>query len=144
MDVTLKPLEESNWREVAALSVATDQEDFVPSNDFSIGEASRNRGWIALGIYAGDEPVGLAIYGPEPATAALWLVHFMIDGAHQHRGYGKAALALLIERIRGLGVGEFHVSFKTANAGARRLYEEFGFEKTGESPTGDTLARMRL
>jgi diamine N-acetyltransferase len=56
----------------------------------------------------------------------------MIDAKHQQRGYGKAALELLIQSIwSDPEASRIFVSYKVENTVARRLYEAFGFVELG-------------
>ena len=61
------------------------------------------------------------------------------------RGLGGALVAAAIERARERRCGRVELDVNTANAGARRLYEAFGFlsgAERGGAP--DLLMRLRL
>ena len=54
----------------------------------------------------------------------------MIDQAHQRKGYGRAAMEQVIERlIAQPGCNEVLIAYQIANKAARRLYTGLGFVK---------------
>ena len=88
-----------------------------------------HRLWTA---YDGDRPVGV-----------LWLhLEEMSDGLHafgydmevraelRRQGYGRALLAAAEQVCRDLGVVSVGLNVFGSNVGARRLYEQVGFEVT--------------
>lgn len=88
----------------------------------------------AFGIYAGDKIIGyvMVIYDREEQTYNIW--HFMIDAAHQRKGYGKAALAQVIRYIKTKPFGPSGTVLLTCspeNQAAYALYTDFGFCPTG-------------
>ena len=87
-----------------------------------------------FGIYAGDKMIGyvMVIYDREEQTYNIW--HFMIDAAHQRKGYGKAALAQVIRYIKTKPFGPSGTVLLTCspeNQAAYALYTDFGFCPTG-------------
>ena len=60
------------------------------------------------------------------------LQQFMIDGRYQGRGYGSAALDLILEALRKEGhYDHVEVCVKKADTAAIRLYEKHGFVDSG-------------
>lgn len=97
--ITLRPVDETNYRECIGLSVHESQRNFVASNVFSLAQAYvfyENAKPVC--IYSGDVMVGFAMYGPEEER--MNIDRFMIDKAHQGKGLGRAAMASLLSRIR--------------------------------------------
>ena len=90
--IKLTQIDETNFLECFALRLGNGQERFVSSPIRSLAQAYV----YAFGIYAGDKMIGyvMVIYDREDQTYNIW--HFMIDAAHQRKGYGKAALAQAI------------------------------------------------
>ena len=138
-------------RTICALRVAPAQERLVAHNAVSIAQAHFEPAAWFRAIYAEDEPVGFAmLYDPTRATAPerpdtcdLW--RFMIAEQHQHRGYGGAALAQLIDHARTLaGVSKFSLSFVPADGGPRDFYARFGFRETGEVDEGEAVMDLAL
>jgi diamine N-acetyltransferase len=69
----------------------------------------------------------------------------MIDHGHQRRGYGAAALALLIAHARTLpGVRRLRTSFVPLPGNASGLYERAGFKQTGEVDDGEHVMELDL
>ena len=140
--VTLRPITRENVRRVTKLAVAPEQAGFVARNAFSIAEAYVNPDWVPLAICAGEEPVGFAMYGPDPDTGAWWLIRYMIAAEHQRKGYGRAALPLVIARMREAGAGPILLGCDPLNHGALALYASFGFVPTGEIEDDEVIHRL--
>ncbi|HRN03204.1 MAG TPA: GNAT family N-acetyltransferase [Gemmiger formicilis] len=95
--IKLTQIDETNFLECFALRLGNGQERFVSSPIRSLAQAYVYRDQcMPFGIYAGDKMIGyvMVIYDREEQTYNIW--HFMIDAAHQRKGYGKAALAQAI------------------------------------------------
>jgi len=52
-----------NWRAVAALTVADEQNHFIESNAFSLAECMYEKNAASLALYDGEILVGYAMYG---------------------------------------------------------------------------------
>ncbi len=129
--VTLREVTAKTLRDVCRLSVSPEQQQFVAPNAISIAQAYFEPAAWFRAVYADDTPVGFAmLYDPTrmspkgrpegelapqrlgaegspvrapeagPDTCFLW--RFMIDREHQGRGYGAAALDLVIAHARSL------------------------------------------
>jgi diamine N-acetyltransferase len=145
MTVTLRPITRDNLWAVVDLKLHPGQEQFVEDNVASIANAYVEPTFVPLGVYAGDELVGFAMYGQHPETGAWWMIRLMIDRAQQGKGYGRAAMeaviAMMTERV---GCAEIVTSFNPANAVAASLYASLGFVPTGEIEDDEPLLRLRL
>ena len=96
------------------------------------GELETNRMAHYLVVRAGERLV---------AYAGIWL---MVDEAHvttfavlpacRRRGIGGRLLSELIELAADLGASVVTLEVRLSNAGARRLYQEFGFRPVGVRP----------
>ena len=98
--IKLTQIDETNFLECFALRLDNGQERFVSSPIRSLAQAYVYRDQcMPFGIYAGDKMIGyvMVIYDREEQTYNIW--HFMIDAAHQRKGYGKAALAQVIRYL---------------------------------------------
>jgi diamine N-acetyltransferase len=123
----------------------------VAHNAVSIAQAHFEPAAWFRAIYAGDEPVGFAmLHDPTRAAAperrdTCYLWRFMIAAPHQKRGYGAAALTLLIGHARTLaGVSKFALSYVPAEGGPRDFYARFGFRETGEVDDGEVVMELGL
>ena len=145
MDITFRPVTRANFSAVVELTVMPEQEDFVSSNLYSIAEAYLEPTWTPLAIYAGDDLVGFAMFGCDDATGNWWIMRYMIDAQHQGKGYGTAALPLLIDlMVERHGCGEIFLGYAPDNDVAGRLYARMGFAPTGEMVESEIVARLRL
>jgi diamine N-acetyltransferase len=73
------------------------------------------------------------MYGQDPETDQWWIIRVMVDERYQRRGYGRAAMSALIDRMREQhGAQSIRLGVDPANRGAIALYESLGFSDTGE------------
>ena len=145
MTVTLRPITRDTFWAVLDLKLHPGQEGFVANNAVSIANAYVEPTFVPLGVYAGDDLVGFAMYGQHPDTGAWWVIRLMIDRAHQGKGYGRAAMEAVIELMaERVGCEEIVTSFVPSNAVAAGLYASLGFRPTGEIEDGEPLVRLRL
>ena len=159
--LTLKKITSKNVWKILKLRVRDDQDDFVASNTQSIIEAylSVTSGGHALpfGIYEDDTPVGFLMIGydvdetydnpPKIAYGNYSIWRLMIDKNHQHKGYGRKAIALALDFIRTLpcGPAEYcYLSYEKENTNAAALYHSFGFEENGEMDEDEIVAVLKL
>ena len=157
--IELRKVDADDLWDIAALSVAPHQKGLVSPNTHSIMEAyvCITSGGTALpfGVYADGVPVGFLMIGygcadwPDAPLVAhdrysLW--RLMIDQRYQGRGYGKAALHKAIEYMKTLPCGPSDgcwLSYEPNNHAARRLYQSFGFEETGEMDGCEVIALLK-
>src|SRR4051794_1141739 len=145
MDITFRPVTRQNFSAVIELTVTPEQEEFVSPNLYSLAETYVEPTWTPLAIYAGDQLVGFAMFGRDDATGQWWIMRYLIDTRHQGRGYGTAALPLLIDLIvERHGCNELFLGYDPSNEVAKRLYERMGFAPTGEMLEGEVVARLDL
>ena len=148
MPLRFVPITEENRREVENLQLFPEQRSYIESVPECLAEAEQTREWRTVGIYDGPTVVGFAMYGcfaqPEP-EGQLWLDRLLIDRRFQGRGYGRAALAALLERLeREYHKKRIYLSVVEANRPAAALYESFGFRFTGERDThGERVMCLR-
>jgi len=157
----LEKITSNNVWDIINLSVNENQKSFVSRIDRSIIEAyttiTANGYAFPFGIYDDDTPVGFLMigYGTDdywedpPAIAHdnynLW--RLMIDKDHQGKGYGREAVRLALEFIRTLPCGKAEycwLSYEPENAAAKKLYNSFGFEETGDYDCGEAIAVLKL
>ena len=157
----LEKIHGQNVWDILRLKVAENQRHFVSSNDRSIIEAyttiTGNGYAFPFGIYDDDIPVGFLMIGfgtddywdDAPPVAAdnynLW--RLMIDEKYQNKGYGRAAVKLALDFINTLPCGKAEycwLSYEPENEVARRLYQSFGFEETGEKDCDELIAVLKF
>jgi diamine N-acetyltransferase len=149
--VALQPIDDSNRGVVEALSVSSIQEQFVVGVADSLVEAVEDPGGRAIywAIYAEDIPVGFVMISDEvdsPGYIAQYLWRLLIDQRHQGRGYGTAALDLIVEYFRGRpGVGMMWTSCGEGDGSPLGFYERYGFEQTGDRVfDNEILLRLKI
>lgn len=136
MDLNFRPVMETNRKEVEALELLPEQQGFIESVRECMLEADRKQEWRPVGIYDGELLIGFAMYGhfgaPLPA-GEVWLDRMLIDRRYQGRGYGKAAVPALLQRLhQEYGTRQVYLSVYENNAAAIALYQELGFCFNGE------------
>ena len=151
-DVQLREVTTDNQRTISALRTFRFQERLVAPVVGSFADALAPEvvdgapvlPWFRA-IYVGDEPAGFLMTAevtdahPEPY---LW--RFLIDRRHQGRGVGRAALAILTDRLRAEGHRTLMTSWVDAPFGPAPFYRELGFVETGEMDGSEVVARLTL
>lgn len=143
--VELREVTAATVRAVCLLHVAPDQRRFVAPNAVSFAEAMfEPKAWFRA-VVADDVPVGFVMLSIDPATPEYYLWRFMIDQRYQGRGYGRAAIQMLIEHVRTQpGATELLVSWVPEAGSPEPFYRGLGFEPTGQVDDGEVVARLRL
>jgi acetylornithine deacetylase len=143
--VSLREVTRATVRTVCALALAPGQERFVAPNAVSIAEAYfEPKAWIRA-IYAGDEPVGFLMLYDDPGSAEYILWRLMVAGSHQGKGYGRRAVELVIDHVRGRpGATELKLSVVPGDGSAFEFYRGMGFEPTGEMDGNEIVLRLPL
>ena len=144
-DIRLVSVTGANRAMVAALELAPDQMDFVASNAESLDEAETDGDARPRVVMAGDRVVGFLMYEAPTDDDEARIYRFMIDRAHQGRGYGKAALREVLDEITGLGhIRHVSICYEPGNEAARRLYRAAGFVEEGLDEDGEMIADLAL
>jgi diamine N-acetyltransferase len=146
--VRLAEVTAKNWRAVAALTLAADQQDLVAGNLYSIAESQFDPTARPRAIYAGKQVVGFLMYDVSRAkgkSRKALIYRFMIDAGQQHKGYGRAALAAALDEIRAIPrIKKVTISYMPDNPVAGRFYASFGFVELGEDEDGEMIAELRF
>lgn len=145
MKVTLREITMENFVECIRLAVTEQQKRFVATNVYSLAEAKADGVSNPLAVYAEDQMVGFIMYDFEPAENRGFISRLMIDVRFQGNGYGRAAMAQVVERLKEIPeCREIQTSFAPANHVAERLYTSLGFTHTGETIDGEIVVRMAV
>ena len=151
--VTLKKVDSSNWRDALTLTVHPEQLRFVanytPIAAIGLAKAyvsTENMKWLPYVMTIGNKMVGfVTIAYSEDDPKDVWICHFFIDQRYQGRGYGKEALLTLIEAIQD-EIPAFQricLTVHPENKVARVLYENVGFQQTGEMRWDEPVFTLR-
>ena len=133
--IELFDLTEENWLAIRKLAVREDQKAFL---DSALGIIARgyiyraNRARV-IGIAHEGECIGAALVKDlDDEPACYDLQQFMIDARHQGKGFGTAALQMILSELeaeRKYDCVEVCVNKEAAEA--LRVYEKAGFVDTG-------------
>jgi diamine N-acetyltransferase len=92
---------------------------------------------------AGKEIVGFAMWAVDDAENSFWIGGLLVSAELQRRGYGRAAMELLLEIAAERGHKEVALTYQSANP-AREFYRGLGFVETGEMEGDEVVARLDL
>ena len=128
-------VDENNFEALRRLDVAPEQRRFLdsPLGILARGYVYRTQRARVLAVLADGEPVGLLLVKDMDEEPACYdLQQFMIDRRFQGRGYGAAALGLLLDRLRQeKKYADVEVCVHRENDAALALFEGAGFVDTG-------------
>jgi diamine N-acetyltransferase len=147
--VTLREVTRDNLSQLLALD-AGDGGVQVASNARSMAQAAVTGEAWPRAIYAGDVPVGFVmLYDPTlvpaPEDPEFFLWRLMIDRAQQRRGYGRAAMKLLIEHVKTRPhAGELLTSIVEPAPQLLAFYGGLGFVRTERVIDGEQVLRLAL
>ncbi len=145
--LSLVEIDRHNYLSILDLSVSEEQRSFVASNTYSLAQAFVQPECVPLALYVENKPVGFAMYCIDESDREYWIYRLMIDQRHQGRGYGRAAMLLLIDRIRSEMDEQRHrifISFEPENKVAKSLYESLGFVPDGRVEYGEIVYRLEV
>jgi diamine N-acetyltransferase len=149
MTVTLKEITRETLRRVCRLDAGDSGKQVAP-NALAIAEASfYGEAWFRA-ICADEQTVGFVmLYDPSlvdtPEEPDYFLWRLMIDHNHQRRGYGRAAVGLLIEHVRSRpGARRLLVSHVEHADALGRFYGSIGFAYTGKVDDGERVMALEL
>ncbi len=145
-DQSVEPriIDAANFRAALDLEVTHEQTAWVASTARYLALCGYGGLWHALGLYAGDEMVGFAMWARDDTDGSHWIGGLIIDRRQQRRGYGRSGVQALIEWLRReQGATEIALSYHPANEVARHLYAGLGFSETGEHEGDEVVARLR-
>ncbi len=143
--VSLREVTQKTVNAVLQLRVTSEQERFVASNAVSIAQAHFAPDAWFRAIYAGETPVGFLMLSVQPEKGEYYLWRFMVDARYQGQGYGRRALELLIEHVRGQpNAEELVLSHIPGTGSAEGFYTKLGFAHTGEIADGELVMKRAL
>ena len=148
MNICLKPIGEDNFLDAFNLKLGEGQDIYVSHPIRSLAQAYVYRTQCQpFGIYADEKAVGyvMVIYDYDIPEYDIW--HMMIDVTQQGKGYGRAALKLVLDYIRQKPFGNSDRVALTCNRDngiALALYRSVGFELTGSSDGDEVELALKL
>lgn len=136
MNLNVRKVDNENFKDILSLKVKNEQIGFIETTKECLDEAKEEIFWRPVGIYDDSTLIGFAMYGcfkEDLKEDRIWLDRFLIDKNFQGKGYGKATLKLLIERlVNEYNCTKIYLSIYDDNVNAIKLYEDLGFKFNGE------------
>ena len=133
--IQLIEVTESNWLDIARLSVTDGQKVFLdsPLGIIARGYVYRHCNARVIGIADDSHIIGVALVRDLDEEPACYdLQQFMIDKSFQNKGYGTEALKLIIKMLKDEGKYNcVEVCVNKADVPALKVYEKIGFVDTG-------------
>lgn len=143
--VTLQPVDQSNWRAIANLKVFETQREFVSEPCSYLALCCYGQDWQPLAICLGDQVIVFMMWSTDPADGSCWLGGILIDRGMPRHGYGRQAVQAAITILNGkFGYRDFALSYQPANLIAKHLYSTLGFIETNEWEDDEIVARLSL
>jgi len=148
MTITLRPIAADNWRAVYKLTrtMSDEQQGFVMDNGLSLLEAFYEpEVFSARAVYDNETPVGFLMTGYDAENQRHWLVRLMIGGEFQGKGYGRAAMQIVIDQFNAMSnCDAVFVAVVPENTAGRHLYSSLGFLDTGRIVDENCIYRLPL
>ena len=131
--VHIEKITQNDLDEVLKLRVHDDQRRYVSTTAESLAQAYIYKDTaFPFAVYNDDEVVGFIMMGYYGAKDYYTLWKLLIDKDHQHKGYGRKALALGIAFMKEtFDVKELYTGVTPGNNNAKALYTSMGFKETG-------------
>lgn len=144
MMVRLIDINPNNWR--LPLKVTAEQQSYVATTAGILARAyayrkQRSRAFV---VYDEDVPVGMGLYYDCPELESYEFSQLFVDARYQGRGYGKAAMGLVLEAMKQDGrYDKVVLCYIQGNRAAQKLYENLGFRAIGQEEE-EILMEKRL
>lgn len=141
--VTLRPVDEQNWRAVADVAPLDGQRRWVaPLAARYLLLSLREQVWTSLAVYADDVVVGHIMWGRDE-DGSYWVGGMLVDGREQGAGVGRAAVQTMTAWLATLpDCTAIRLSYQPDNVAAKQLYESVGFVATGEMDDDEVIAEL--
>ncbi|MEV2240528.1 GNAT family N-acetyltransferase [Micromonospora sp. NPDC049891] len=141
--ITLRPVDDDNWRAVADVAPRDDQRDWVPALAARyLLLTQRSEVWNSLAVYADDTVVGHIMWGVDEDDSR-WIGGMLIDAAQQGGGVGRAVVRTLCDWLTVQG-HPVRLSYHPENTSAARLYTSLGFAPTGAWEDDELVAELTV
>lgn len=144
MTVTLKLVSIDNWYECTQLKVKPEQLSIFPAPVvYWIAESKYVKDFELRAIYSDNQLVGFLVFCTKPDNDDnYWIAAVMIDEKHQRKGYGKAAMEAIIQRMTHSKCKRIMIGHRPDNHIAGKLYESLGFNKVSEELIDGEIVRL--
>ncbi len=112
------------------LEVAEDQQSYVCNSIVMLARAWLHRKLHprVFNVYDDETAVGMGMYLDDPEKSAYDFCQLFIDKRYQGKGYGKAAVGLVLDTMKDEGkYQKVSMCYVEGNDASRNLFEQFGF-----------------
>ncbi|MEV0809477.1 GNAT family N-acetyltransferase [Micromonospora sp. NPDC050200] len=142
--VTLRSVDDDNWRDVADIAPRDDQRTWVAALAARyLVLTMRSDVWTSLAVYADETVVGHVMWGVDD-DGSRWIGGMVIGAAEQDRGVGRAVVRTLADWLAAQAGGSVvRLSYHPDNTPAARLYTSLGFTPTGTLEDDELVAELR-
>lgn len=128
-----------------SLEVAENQKSYVCTSLVMLARAWLHRKLRphVFNVYDDETAVGMGMYLDAPEKNAYDFCQLFIDKHYQGKGYGKAAVGLVLDAMR--EDGKYHkvsMCYVEGNDVSRKLFEQFGFVEVSRSWDEIFMERM--
>ncbi len=145
--MNFRTITEDNFDAIIQMKRPED-EGFVASNAFSLAQAwlyRENNDVFPFAIYDDDNIVGFMLVEEDMEEERLDLWRIMLPPEQEGKGYGTAAVRLLIRYAKASGrYKHLCLLCSPKNVVARHIYDKLGFQPTGEICYGDVEMKLPL
>jgi diamine N-acetyltransferase len=143
--VTLRVVDDDNFRRVIDLSVSDAQDEFVAPNVESLAQAFATTNVWVRSVYGDDVPVGFVMLSDDDEKPRYYIWRFMIDERYQGSGFGRKAMELVHEYVRTRPGGtSVYLTYVPADGGPEHFYKSIGYVDTGRVHSGEIEAVLEL
>lgn len=147
MRIDLQPVTIENWYACTQLKVKPEQLALFPAPVvYWIAESKYVSDFELRAIYSEKVLVGFLVFCTKPDTDNnYWIPALMIDEKYQGKGYGRAALKMLIRLMsnkRNANGMRIMIGHRPDNQIAGKLYESLGFMRISEKVIDGEILRL--
>lgn len=145
--VNFRKITEDNFEAIIKMK-RPDGEKFVASNAVSLAQAwlyRENGDVFPFAVYNDDTVVGFMLLEEDMEQNELILWRIMLPPEQEGKGYGTAAVKLLIQYAKESGrYKKLTLLCAEENVIARHIYDKLGFLPTGEIKYGDIEMELKF
>ncbi len=141
--ISLRPVNRDNWRDIANLKVSETQREFVAEPCYYLALCCYGNDWHPLAICLDEQVIGFMMWAIDPADGSCWLGGILVDQGMQGHGYGRQAAQAAIKMLKEeYGHRNFALSYQPTNLVAKNLYSKLGFIEMNEWEDDEIVARL--
>lgn len=145
--INFRKITEDNFDSIIEMK-RPETEDFIASNAVSLAQAwlyRENGDVFPFAIYDDDNLVGFMLLEEDMEEERLDLWRIMFPPENENKGYGTAAIRLIIQYAADSGRYKcIGLLCSPENHKARHIYDKLGFRPTGEICYGDIDMQLDL